>query len=374
MLTRFLALGIGSALILSPIGCKKDEGQSASTEAKTNTPATKPGAAPAQLAADPAAAAPKEGVTAEQQASAEAPVPSKAADTKPAAEAPAAGIASAEKAAPEAAAADTAAEAKADVPAKDVVKDAATKAREEMEARRKRIQEIYTYGRSKEPGDAAKLKAIIIGEGPVYERASAIRALGRDKRDGVIPELKTMVEDKATAVRIEAAIKLYQWDEQRFAMPVLKKLRKQGVALRRAFQTGFEKGKPTYDKNALPFFRDGVKAENVYVRLDSAVGLIELGKENKGLPVIKGVLTGEEKYHIRMAAVNYLTPLKTNEKVRGLLDLATKDKDERVAKRARDVLGVSAPKKAVPAKPAADTKPAVEAKTAVEAKPAAEQP
>ena len=75
-----------------------------------------------------------------------------------------------------------------------------------------------------------------------------------------------------------------------------------------------------------------------------------------------------------MAAVNYLTPLKTNEKVRGLLDLATKDKDERVAKRARDVLGVSAPKKAVPAKPAADTKPAVEAKTAVEAKPAAEQP
>ena len=130
------------------------------------------------------------------------------------------------------------------------VDDPATKARKEMEARRKRIQEIYALGRTKDAKDESALKAIIVGSGPVYERASAIRALGREKRAGVIADLKKMVEDKATAVRIESAIKLYQWKEHKFALPVLKGLRKQGVALRRAFQTGYEKGRPTYDKNA----------------------------------------------------------------------------------------------------------------------------
>ena len=90
-------------------------------------------------------------------------------------------------------------------------------------------------------------------------------------------------------------------------------------------------------------FWAGIKNENVYVRLDSAVGLVELGLDKAGLPVIKTVLEKEEKYHIRMAAVNYMTPLKTNEKVRLLLQVATKDKDERVAKRARDVLGIGQP-------------------------------
>jgi HEAT repeat protein len=181
--------------------------------------------------------------------------------------------------------------------------------------------------------------------------------LGRVKRDAFIADLKKMVEDKATAVRIESAIKLYQWKEHKFALPVLKKLRKQGVALRRAFQTGYEKGKPTYDKNAMAFFRDGIKNDNVYVRLDSAVGLVELDKAKKGLSVVKEVLENEEKYHIRMAAVNYMTPLKKNEKVRLLLQLATKDKDERVAKRARDVLGIGQPAPAAAPKPAAKPVP-----------------
>ena len=368
MLKRILAIGVGGALMLSPVGCKKDEVKPAAGESKPAAGEAKPAAGEAKPAAKPKAkyapAAPAKPAAEEKNA-------------QPAAEKPAAAAAPtavAPKAAPAKAAAAPAKAADADepaaaAPAKPVEKDAATKAREEMEARRKRIQEIYTFGRSKEPSDAAKLKAIIIGDGPVYERASAIRALGRDKRDAIIPDLKKLVDDKATAVRIEAAIKLYQWGEQRFAMPVLKKLRTQGVALRRAFQTGFDKGKPTYDKNALPFFNEGVKAENVYVRLDSAVGLIEVGKENKGLPVIKGVITGEEKYHIRMAAVNYLTPLKTNESVRGLLELASKDKDERVAKRARDVLGVAAPKKAAPA-----PKKDADEKAVPKPAPAAEQP
>ena len=242
--------------------------------------------------------------------------------------------------------------------------------RHPAEERRKRIQEIYTLGRSAEQTDKDALKGIIIGGGPVYERASAIRALGKEKRDDVIEDLKKLVQDQNTAVKIEASIKLYQWGEQAFALPVLKELRTQGVALRRAFQTGYEAGKPTYDNNAQGFFKEGLKNENVYVRLDSAVGMIELGKVKEGVPVVKDVLEKEEKYHIRLAAVNYLTPLKTEAPVKDLLDLATKDKDERVSKRARDVLGVSA--EPAPAAPAAEPAPAAE--KAPEAGAAAEKP
>ena len=211
-------------------------------------------------------------------------------------------------------------------------------ARLEMERRRARISEIYVLGRSDHSDDRAIIKAMIVGDGTVWERASAIRSLSRERLGDLVADLKRLTGDKNTAVRIEAAIRLYQWGDQAFALPVLKSLRGEGIALRRAFQTGFEDGKPTYDPNALGFFRQSVKSENVYVQLDAAVGLMELGKEAEGAPVIQGVLQTEAKYHIRMAAVNYLTPLKANGAAKRLIQLAARDKDERVAARARQVL------------------------------------
>ena len=261
--------------------------------------------------------------------------------------------------APEPKAEEPAPEAKADEPAPVAKKEASDpstfepswsepapkpadpgKARREMEARRKAIQAIYKLGRTKGADAETKLAAIIGGTGPGYERASAVRALGRKKRSKLVPLLEKLTRSKATAVRIEASIKLYQWGEHRVALPQLKTLRAEGVALRRAFQTGYHKGKPTYDSRALAFFRAGIRSDNVYVRLDSAVGLIELKKPSEGLSIVRRVLEQEPKYHIRMAAVNYLTPLKTKASVRALLKLAVNDKDEAVAKRARDVLGV----------------------------------
>ena len=347
MLNRTISLVL-TAAALALVGCKKDAPAAGAQGG--------PSAAPAP-AAPVAPAAPAEGAPA---APAEKPAEAPAAEAKPAeaptAEAPTAeakpaeGAApAAEGAAPAAEGAAPAAEVKPAEPAADSPEAQAKKLQEEMEQRRKRIQEIYTLGRSAEQPDKDSLKAIIVGAGPVYERASAIRALGKEKRADVIEDLKKLIEDPATAVKIEAAIKLYQWSETAFALPVLKDLRSQGVALRRAFQTGYDKGKPTYDDNALGFFKDGVKNENVYVRLDSAVGLIELGKVKDGVPVVKEVLAKEEKYHIRLAAVNYLTPLKAEAPVKELLELAAKDTDERVSKRARDVLGVSAPEGAAPA-------------------------
>jgi hypothetical protein len=324
MLNKTVIALLSVGLVLS-IGCSKKDAQK-NEGAKT---ATAPAAAPAPEAA-PA---------------------DKAATDK----------AAADKAAADKVAADKAAADKAAVkPVEKKPEDKAAKARREIEERRKRIQEIYALGRSTEAADATKLKGIFMGDGPVYERASAIRALGRDKRDDMIDDLKKLVDDKATAVRIESAINLYRWGQHKFALPKLKELRSKGVALRRAFQTGYEKGRPTYDKNAKGFFKEGIKNDNVYVRLDSAVGLIEVGNEKLGLPVVQKVIKQSEKYHIRMAAVNYMTPLKKNAKVREILEMATTDKDERVAKRARDVLGIAAPaaadKAAAPAKDKAATK------------------
>ena len=356
------------ALTVTLIGCKKDTPPPAAQPAPAAAAPVAPTAPPVE--APPVAEAPPGEKPAEAPAAEVKPAEAPAGEVKPA-EAPAGEVKPAEVPAGEVKPAE-AAPGEAAKPAPGSPEEQAQKLQQEMEERRKRIQEIYTLGRSTEDKDKGALKDIIVGTGPVYERASAIRALGKDKREDVIPDLKKLIEDPATAVKIEASIKLYQWGEQAFALPVLKDLRTQGVALRRAFQTGYEKGKPTYDGNALGFFKDGVKNENVYVRLDSAVGLIELGKVKDGVPVVKEVLTKEDKYHIRLAAVNYLTPLKAEPPVKELLELAVKDADERVSKRATDVLGIVPPAAVpAPAAPGGDAKP-VEGGAAAPAAPAAE--
>jgi hypothetical protein len=231
----------------------------------------------------------------------------------------------------------------AETPKVDPAKAKADEAKRKAEERRTRIQQIYKLGRSKDANDGQALKLVIQGDGATWERASALRALGREKRPDMIASLKTLTAEKAVAIKMEAAIRLYKWGETKFALPILKGLSEQGVALRRAFQTGYKDGKPEYDKNAARFFKAALKNDKqVYARLDAAVGLIELGKGKAGLGVIKSVLDKEERYHIRMAAVNYMSPLKTNDKVRALLESAVTDKDERVARRAKQILGVAA--------------------------------
>lgn len=229
--------------------------------------------------------------------------------------------------------------------------------RKEATARRKRAQEIHKLGRSDKAEDKAELRTLVNNpKAQVFERASAIRALGRKRQDAVVSDLKKIVAGKDRTLKTEAAIILYQWGEKGFALPELKKLRDSGVSLRRAFRTGHKSGIPTYDKNAMAFFKQALKAESTYVRLDAAVGLIAIGKPKLGVPVLRKVFTTEERFYLRMAGVNYLAQLKTLPPAKGLLELATKDKDERVAKRARQVLKIGArPSRATPSKGAAAT-------------------
>jgi hypothetical protein len=312
MLHRLIALSAIFVLV-GALGCKEDP---PATKADPSVNTTAPGAAA------PSATARGTGEEAPTATTTESPV--KAAVEKAAAE---------EKAAPKAAAV---------TPKVDPAKAKAEEAKRKAEERRTRIQQIYKLGRSKDANDANALRLVIQGDGATWERASALRALGREKRPEMIASLKKLTEEKAVAIKMEAAIRLYKWGETKFALPILTGLSEQGVALRRAFQTGYKDGRPEYDKNAARFFKAALKNDKqVYARLDAAVGLIELGKGKAGLGVIKSVLEKEERYHIRMAAVNYMSPLKTNEKVRALLEAATTDKDERVARRAKQILGVA---------------------------------
>ncbi len=215
-------------------------------------------------------------------------------------------------------------------------------ARKELEERRNQIQAVYTLGLSKKAADEKALLAIITSvKAPLYLRASAIRAIRRQRNERFVPALKALLTDKTVALKVEATIKLYHWRFYAEALPVLRDLQDQGVAFRRAFETGFDDGLPTYDENARAFFDRGLKSENAYVRMDSAMGLIILGEAPLGVPVLRAVLVSDERYHIRMAAVNYLTPFKHVAVVRELLELAAKDADERVSQRAKQVLTVN---------------------------------
>ena len=169
-------------------------------------------------------------------------------------------------------------------------------------------------------------------------RATAIRVLGRTKRDGLVDLLAKQAASDVLPVKIEAAILLYQWGETKTAMPIMKELSAQGVALRRAFLTGRKDGKNQYDKAAKKFLTKGLKAENVYTRLDAALGLYELGEGKKALDVFRTVMDTEETFYVRMAALHYLRHLKDDGDVRGIIELATKDKDERVSQRATQIL------------------------------------
>ena len=75
-----------------------------------------------------------------------------------------------------------------------------------------------------------------------------------------------------------------------------------------------------------------------------------MGQGKDALNVFRSVMETEETFYVRMAALNYLRHLKSDDAVRGIIEIATKDKDERVSQRANQILnepvrGTAAPKK-----------------------------
>lgn len=227
--------------------------------------------------------------------------------------------------------------------AADAAKLEADKAAAAQTERQKQLQDIYTLGRQNNEESISKLVEIMKSDQEPGIRATAIRVIGGDKNDGIVPTLKDLAKSDVQPVKIEASILLYKWGEKEFASPILDELSGQGVALRRAFLIGRKDGKNQYDPAAKGFLQKGLSAENVYTRLDAALGLYEMGDEKKALDVFQNVMEKEETFYVRLAALNYLRHLKDDPKIKKVIETALKDKDERVQKRAEQILNETAP-------------------------------
>jgi HEAT repeat protein len=211
-----------------------------------------------------------------------------------------------------------------------------------IEKQRERTKEIYALGRSDKPEDLKKLEEIMTGTNfEVWERSTAIRALGGQKKDSLLETLKKLANDQSLPIQTEAVITLFKWGEGKFALPIMKTLAtEKGIPMRRAFLKGFENGKYLYEEGAKEFFSSLLANENAYVKLDAALGLLQIGEEKTSLPIFKTIIEKEEKYFVRLAAVNYLGSMKDDPKVKALLEKATKDENPEVSKRAKVLLGL----------------------------------
>ena len=224
----------------------------------------------------------------------------------------------------------------------------AIEATDKQKSRQAELQAVYALGRTGDESAVKKLVEVIESDKEAGIRATAIRVLGRSKKPELIETLSKQAKSGDLPVKIEAAILLYQWGEKKEASPVLDELSSQGVALRRAFLTGRENGQNQYDAAAKKYLKKGLKSDNVYTRLDAALGLYEIDKNKEAVAMFKDVMKNEKTFYVRMAALNYLRHLRDDSAVRGIIEMGTKDQDERVAKRANQILGESnksAPKK-----------------------------
>ena len=211
-------------------------------------------------------------------------------------------------------------------------------AKKRQSERQKRLQDIYALGRSRDGESVQKLIDVMTSDEEPGIRATAIRVLGRERREELLGTVTELATSESLPVKIEAAILLYQWGEKKKALPLLEQLSKEGVALRRAFLTGRKNGKNQYDKKGKKFLRRGLDAENVYTQLDAALDLYEMGDGKKALTVFERVMKTEETFYVRMAALNYLRHLKDDKQVRGIIEIARQDLDDRVKQRATQIL------------------------------------
>ena len=355
---RYTWILLGASLALAAAGCNK-EGKAEGEGHKTATSSVEAvkSAKPAEQAAKPAPKA--EAKPAEKAAGGETAKAAAKAEAKPAEGAKAAAAKGSEKkpeGAPGAPGEAKVEAAKAGAEGKPTEAAGAggttqEKLKQQMEERRKKLESIYELGRKHDEDSLKKLRAIMNDDKEdAGVRATAIRVLGRERVDSFVEDLKKLAKSDVQAVRIEAAITLYQWGEKKFAMPVLEQLANQGVALRRAFLIGRKDGKNIYDPQAKSFLKKVLKSDNPYSRLDAALGLYEITGDKKALKAFKDVMADTKgPYYVRIAALNYLRHLKDDPAVRKIIQMATKDPNEQVRKRAEGLLKKPAAPKA-PAK------------------------
>lgn len=205
-----------------------------------------------------------------------------------------------------------------------------------MQAERR---ELIDLSGSREPGAEAALLERITGAHPARIKVDAMFQLGDTRRDSFVPALTALLTDKQVDVRAEAAVRLYRWGERRLALPHLKELSRLGVIVTRAFHEDWKDGRFTFTAGAADFFSHALSSPTPEVRIDAAVGLLDLDvPHDEALRVLKAIVFEAYRPDERLYAVSRLAVISHLPKVRAILTEAQRDADEGVAARARKIL------------------------------------
>lgn len=218
---------------------------------------------------------------------------------------------------------------------------AAPPAATSQENRLVRVSQIQTLADSRSPADIDTLIKLLNSAAPVYELQAAIGTLREWHKTAVTPVLRRLISHPDKSVGLEAAVTHYRWTRAKKTLKVLQRLRSLGSNLRRAFQTGQERGRPLYDDIlAEAFFKKSLAHSLVYTRLDGALGLIEQSEPAGialGLAALEEALESSDT-EVRMAAVKYMSVQYDEPAFGPLLLRAVEDSDSAVRGAARNIL------------------------------------
>ena len=211
----------------------------------------------------------------------------------------------------------------------------------QQEDRLVRVSQIQTLADSRSPADVDTLVKLLSSPAPVYELQAAIGTLREWHKPAVTPVLRRLISHPDKSVGLDAAVAHYRWTRDKKTLKVLERLRDLGSNLRRAFQTGQERGRPLYDdKKATAFFKKSLAHPLVYTKLDGALGLIEQAEPAGialGLAALEEALEADES-EVRMAAVKYMSVQYDEPAFGPLLLRAVEDSDTAVRAAARGIL------------------------------------
>ena len=178
----------------------------------------------------------------------------------------------------------------------------------DRDRQRTRIAEISRLASVKEPRSIQALITLTQPGHPKWERILALKLLNEHHRNDALKSVREAFKDSDLDIRTEAAIRLHQWRPDRATLQALQMLRKRGANLRRAFQTGERRGRPLYRADAAAFFRESMSHDNVYTKLDGALGLVEMAVEpdrGRALETFAAILKSTNVSE-RRAAVHYM--------------------------------------------------------------------
>jgi hypothetical protein len=203
-----------------------------------------------------------------------------------------------------------------------------------------RVAEIRALAQLDSPGAMHQFTQIIEGQGAIWERQLALTLLRPVHKGSTLVVLARLSTDKNAAIQIEASVQWYRLSKSKKALAALKRQLHKGANLRRAFQVGNKKGRPLYDAQAQQIFMASVRSNNLYTRLDGAMGLIELngqGPRKAGFYVLESALSSTDA-QTRLTAINHLSVQYHEPAFLEFLKAATLDADVKVKARALAIL------------------------------------